>query len=193
MSALRIKRKPKRNQCATCRKFYSHKLSRDTGECVSCYSLTKTIASSLGETPLQAFKRRDISANRTPYYVPDLPDNVYTLVAGQRFLAVKLRGHDYQGDEEQFVGFGCEMDEEMKKHFIDGLASAMERSNHHPAHIYAVRATGLLIHDRNFRDVPEEWTSRWHAATSEYEEWVGEVTDQADPSKAFTASFPPRR
>lgn len=167
-----------RHLCATCRNLFKRfKLSKDTGECKACYKLTCQVAHALRESPLQAFRRRDISHDRTPYYVPDCPERVYTSLEGIRALFIQEHGRDYQGDDDQFV--------DSSGTFTEALAVAMELSNHHPAHIYAVRTTKLLIHDRNFRDVPQEWTERWQEATKQYEKWAGAVKDRADPDKAF--------
>ena len=167
-------------RCATCRRqIRVSKLSKDTGECQSCYGQTLIVARACKESPLESFRRRDIRKERTPFYMVDLPEETYTLLEKERAQCITHLRRDYQGEDEQF--YFPSHHPGAKQAFIEALCRAMERSNQHPAHIHAVRTTGKIIHDRNFRHVPDEWTAAWMEAVQQYAKWAPSMdTSKAD-------------
>lgn len=94
-------------------------------------------------------------------------------------------GRDYADEDPQFWVDGGEDKAPIKDPdtdgFISSLVKAMIRSNHHPAHCYAVDKTKTIIFgcgnckddcpNCNFRYVPEGWTEEWKEACEEFEKW----------------------
>ncbi len=120
--------------------------------------------------------RRSPRKERTPYYVTDLPPEIVKFLASQRRLFMDFFGRDYEGEDGQFWFHDRVGDRPLPyPELADAVADGMQASNHHPAHIYAVRKLKRVICEENFKDVPDEWTVEWQAATLEYEKWGADV------------------
>lgn len=124
----------------------------------------------------RAVRFRNPRRDRTPYYMVDLPRNAANEIESYRERFIETFGRDYEDLDPQFWDFeltGTPRPVPGIEDFIRELADAMAASNHHRAHVHAVRKTQRVVYDGNFKDVPEAWTVEWNAATQEYEKWMG--------------------
>ena len=123
----------------------------------------------------RALKFRTARKERTPYYMVDLPVNCMKELEEYRLQFVAAFGRDYEGDDPQFfdaldTGSGPKPIPGIED-WIKQLADVMESTKHHRAHVHAVRRTQKVVHEGNFKDVPDEWTIEWQKATQDYESW----------------------
>jgi hypothetical protein len=134
--------------------------------------------------PMRSYRRRLLEAlskvektrtprkERTPYYMVELPDEAYRMLDSLRHKFIEDKGRDYEDLDNQFPNEGWE-------EFMKDLEIGLKLTNHHPAHIHAIRKTRKIIHDRNFKQVPDAWTQEWKRAIEEYEKWGPELRPPA--------------
>ncbi len=158
---------------------------------------------------LRKFRRRP-RTERTPYYFTGLTPDLEAYVRQEHGAFLRAFGRDYEDEDPQFWtedATGLKLvprESPTISLYLDALAVAMKRANHHPAHIHAMVTTRKIIygsgttqcHDMddcpkcNFRSVPEGWTKAWEQATQDYEKWRPDVVAPRAADDAFRS---PRR
>lgn len=134
---------------------------------------------------------------RTPYYITDLPKALVDYLIERRRGFVEVFGRDYQDEDPQLWQVGPDgkpTDAYETGVFMARIANQMVRTNHHPAHCYAVATTHRIVYGCggciddcprcNFRYVPEGWSKQWKAAVMDYEKWKPDYEGLA-PAKTF--------
>ena len=127
---------------------------------------------------------------RTPYYVVGLPAELVDYLKASRLRFIVQFGRDYQDDDPQLWQIGSDDQPatlDNSRLFLGKIADRMQKTNHHPAHCYAVVKTQNIIYgcgncvddcpDCNFRYVPEAWSRAWKDAVYEYEKWRPAYTE----------------
>lgn len=131
--------------------------------------------------------------DRTPYYATDIPAVTAKALMMLQKRFVRQYKRDYSDDDPQFwtpnLATGKPVPQPDLEIFIRALADGMAASNHHPAHVHAVRTTKTLIFGCgdcvddcpkcNFRYVPEGWTRSWKLAVEHHERWYTELETPA--------------
>lgn len=127
---------------------------------------------------------------RTPYYVIDVPHGIKGVLMGLHQDFIRTFRRQPADEDPQFweahPATGKPVPNSNLDVFISSLVAAMTRSNHHPAHIHAVKTTKRLIFGCgsclddcplcNFRYVPEGWTAEWKAAVeSDSNSWTSNL------------------